>query len=655
MKLRLGLGILLVLSLSGCSLVSKKDPAKAPPDVKKQLARAEIDMTAKAYSKALKQLKAITDRHADTDAADDAYIMMGQAYCAMNDYTNCYRSYIAVMDANVYSPREVDASIGAANALQKLGRFDEALSMTNRGLKVSNLSPEAKTRLYELRYQILQQTGDRLETLKALVRLSEDSAKEEQKHRYRIRATEIVESNLSEAELETVATDAGFGSVRAVALFRVGSAYFEQRDYNRAESYLSRLKGIDSNSDLTAQAQLILDQIEARRRVDPLVIGAVLPLTGKYANIGYKTLRGLQLGLGVAGNDSSSFKLAVIDSAGNADTARRAVERLVVEDSAIAIVGDITSKTAEAVAQKSDELGVPVVALSQKSGLTEMGQYVFRNALTSEAIVKELVRSAMVDHGMKRFAILYPNDAYGVEYANLFWNEVREHGGEIRGAQSYAPKGADLRGPIQRLVGDFYLEPRMDEYNYLLKDWYGKQKVITSRNAPPEDLLKPLVDFDAIFIPDNVANLGQVASMLLYQDVDKIRLLGTNLWNSEELVTRGTKLIENSLFVDATSSLGDGFKRTEFYRKFKETFGEEPSVFEAQAYDSALALRQVVVSGARSRTALRDALLGLRSFAGSAGPVSVLQNREFARPLAVLTVTGGQLSIVKPTVSTDKN
>lgn len=650
--------IAIILSASllcSCGLARKKEPVPAPVSIKTELSQIEIDINARAYKKALRRLNAITEQYSQTDAADDAYILMGRAHCLNNDFNKCYRAYISVINSEFFSPREVDASIGASRALIKLGRYDEALSLSQRALKVGNTSKQTKLEIYQLRYDVLRNTGDRLESLKVLAWLSQNVESEKLRKKYEIRAVEIVESNLKDDELKSVADDSSFGPYRHVALYKVGVAYFEQRDYSRAESYLERLKSMAPESDLATEATTIIEQIEARRRVKPLVIGAVLPLTGRYKNVGYKSLRGLQLGLGVVGPDNSRFKLAIIDSAGNPDTARRAVERLVVEDSAIAIVGDIVSRTAEAVAQKSDELGIPNIALSQKSGLTEIGSYVFRNALTSRAIVTELVRSAMDDHGLKKFAVFYPNDPYGVEYANLFWDEVLKRGGEIRAAQSYPAKSPDLRGPIKRAVGTFYLEDREQELHTLLKDWYAEQKVINSRTSAPDDILKPVVDFDAVFIPDSINNMAQVASMMLFNDIDGVRLLGTNLWNSKELAKRGTKLIEDSLFVDAETSLQGGLNKTDFERKFRAVFGQKPSVFEAQAYDTGLALRQLIVSGNRSRVGLREAISELSSFSGAVGKIQVDQNREFSRPLAVLSVVDGKISAPRkiPETQTD--
>ncbi|MEZ4870938.1 MAG: penicillin-binding protein activator [Bdellovibrionales bacterium] len=389
---------------------------------------------------------------------------------------------------------------------------------------------------------------------------------------------------------------------------------------------------------ISDRAQKIVEQIDARRKVSPRTIGVVLPLSGRHSEVAYRTLQGLQLGLGIYGNDRSNFKLAVIDSETNPDQARRATERLVIEDHVIAVVGSLLSRTAVAVASKADELNVPNITLSQKSGLTEIGTNVFRSALTSKMQVQELVRTAMDEKGMKRFAVLYPNDRYGVEFTNLFWDEVKARGGEIVAAQMYPPKSTDFSGPIKRLVGTFYIDDRRDEYQRVLRKWYSKQKYINSRISPPNDILPPIIDFDAIFIPDNVRAVGQIAPALAYHDVNKVTLLGTNLWNSPALIDRAQQYVQNTIFVDGVLLTDEEFQKSKFYRDFYSTFNSYPTIFEAQAYDVGLLLRQLILSGEQTRGDLQAALQKVKGFQGSLGEISMQADRELSRNLVRLSV-----------------
>jgi len=630
--------------LASCSIMkTKRPPQVAPPDLKSELAKIEIDIAAGAQKKALIRLKKIINKFNNTDLADDASIMMGELYYSIGDYDSSYKAFISVVNSDFFSPREFDALLWASKALVKLGRYDEALSLTDQGLRFRDIPISSKIELYQIRFTVLNQFGDRLDALRALIYLSKNSPEKRKQELFRLKAMDFIESRLSEKDIEAVADNSRYGFVRGYAVYRVAQSYFEQRDYRRAKNYFEEVIKLLPNTDLSSQSKNLIKQIDARRKVSPKTIGAILPLSGRHSKVGYRSLKGLQLGLGIYGKNKSSFNLAIIDSEGNPDVARRAVERLVTEDHVIAIVGSLLSKTSVAVAAKSDELGVPNIALSQKSGLTETGEYVFRNALTSESQIKHLVESAMKGFGLRNFAVLYPNDPYGVEYTNLFWSEVLKRGGRIIAAQPYRSNETDFRGPIQRMVGTYYLSGRSDEYKLLYKDWLKKQRSLKTRRSPPEELLPPIVDFDALFIPDNTKAVGQIAAMLQVQDVKNIKLLGTNLWNNKSLVKRGQKLVEGSLFVDGLLTSDRSFRNSRFYGEFKRIFKRPPGIFESQAYDAGLILRQIIASGSRSRIGVKEELVNLKNFSGSIGILSTNENRELKRPLIDLTVENGSI------------
>jgi branched-chain amino acid transport system substrate-binding protein len=462
---------------------------------------------------------------------------------------------------------------------------------------------------------------------------------------FRIRSAEIIEGKLSPEQLQQLADNLKDSSLHAQVLFRQGQISLDNKDQSAARKYFAQVISLNPNSDLGKRAQDLLDQLEAVRRVEPKTVGVVLPLTGKFSAIAEKTLRGVQMGLGLYKDNVSSFKLAVVDSEGNPDTARKGVERLVKEDNVISIIGSVLSKTAPGVASKSAELGVPDITLAQKSGVTELGSTVFRNSLTSEMQVRFLAKTAIEKLGMKRFAILFPNDQYGVEYANIFWDEILARGGSITSAQSYSPKETDFRYVVQRLVGTYYLEDRADEYKARLKDWSEHEgKRMAGRNTPPEDLLPPSIDFDAIFIPDSAKTLGQISAMLAYNNVRDVKLLGTNLWNVPGLAKRAGNSSRDLVFVDSFVSSDPKFQNSSFVRDYKNLFGEEPGIFEIQGYDSALMLRQLISSGNSSRESLALALNKLHDFQGALGAISVTSDREMLRPLEALTLQNGEIT-----------
>mgnify|MGYP000275837742 CR=1 FL=1 len=455
------------------------------------------------------------------------------------------------------------------------------------------------------------------------------------------KAMNLVSTKLSLEDLDDVSSDSDFGAVRAFARFLLGEKAFERRDFSTARKHFSAVVSLVPESDLAVQAKPFLQQIEAIDEVEPYTIGTVLPLSGRNANIGQRALRGLQMGLGLH-KPKSKFRLAIADSEGNSDLAALGVQRLLVEDKVMAIVGSVLSRTAAAVAAKANSLGIPSLALSQKASVTEIGPTVFTNSVTAELQVRQLVRTAF-QNKMRKFAILYPNDAYGVEFANAFWDEVLARGGEITSVQSYDPKATDFRYVVQRLVGKFYIEARSEEYKLKGKELEAKHKneKKSARDNSEEDLLDPVQDFDAIFIPDSTRAMGQMSAFLSFAGVRAVKLLGTNLWNNGDLVKRAGNFKDNLIFVDSPR---DGLLQSSFAKEFKQIYGEDPSIIEAQAYDAGLLLSEAIDNqGARSRKALADTLKTLENTKGSTGLLHMGSFRSVDRPMVSYTLMGGQI------------
>ncbi|KHD87287.1 MAG: branched-chain amino acid ABC transporter substrate-binding protein [Bdellovibrio sp. ArHS] len=483
-------------------------------------------------------------------------------------------------------------------------------------------------------------TEDALEYLKLLVNKSVQAPTKTEQDANRLHAIDIVENKLNEDQLEEVADGSDFGYLRAHAMYRLGELALDKKDTSAAKKYFSAVNDFVPGTDQAIRAQEMIQQLDASKNVHTETVGVILPLSGKNAPVGQRALRGLEMGLGLH-IPGSGFKLAVMDSEGNPDSARRGVERLVKEDNVIAIVGSLLSKTAPAVAAKSDELGVPTVALSQRSGLTEIGPTVFRNSLTSGMQVRALVRTAMENLGMKKFAILYPNDAYGVEFTNIFWDEVLARGGQITAVQNYSTKETDFRLVIQRLVGTYFGEARQDEFNLRLKELQHSDKKRSVRQSNLENVLPPIADFDAIFIPDSVKAMGQISAMLSYNDVKNVKLMGTNLWNTKDVARRAGNFSNNLLFVDSLTPTAQDKSR--FVAEYRALYNEDPSLIEVQAYDAGLILRQLIVAGADSREKLTEKLSQLNRFPGALGALSMNSEREIERPVTALTVEKGEV------------
>ncbi len=471
-------------------------------------------------------------------------------------------------------------------------------------------------------------------------------------------AEEIIFTRLSSSQLESAAHDPSLIAHRPLILWQLGQLYQKNHRTSQALENYKALGLQYPQHHLTIQANKMIALMQASQDVDSNVIGAVLPLTGKNANVGQHALNALRLGLGLNKPDSK-YRLAVFDTQSSADLAASGVDKLITDDKAIALVGGLSSKEAAFIAQRADLLSVPFIALSQKPGLTNIGDFVFRNSLTPEMQIDQLVSFAFQKLSARRFAILYPNDTYGVEFANIFWDQVLAHGGQVTAAQTYDSKDNDFTGVIQKMIGTYYPEARPEEFKERLEELKKskKERAEKNKNKPPvvkntreheaeETILKPLVNFDVLFLPDNGKTLGQIMAFMKINDVTNITYLGTNIWNNPDLVKRTSSQKENIYFIDALDPNDNSVRETAFFKEYFTEYNEEPTLIEMQSYESAKILRDLIGSGGTSRDSLASKLRIMGRSTGVTGELRMSNTREIERPVHVLSLENGLLKKV---------
>jgi ABC-type branched-subunit amino acid transport system substrate-binding protein len=97
--------------------------------------------------------------------------------------------------------------------------------------------------------------------------------------------------------------------------------------------------------------------------------------------------------------------------------------------------------------------------------------------------------------------------------------------------------------------------------------------------------------------------------------------------------------LQNSLFVDGFFTESNLPLTSQFVARYLESFGDKPGYLEAQAYDTMrLLIDALNQPGVTSRPALRNALLGIQSLSGVAGPASVGPEGEVHKPPFFITI-----------------
>jgi ABC-type branched-subunit amino acid transport system substrate-binding protein len=186
---------------------------------------------------------------------------------------------------------------------------------------------------------------------------------------------------------------------------------------------------------------------------DSTTIGAILPLSGKNAGIGKMMRAGIETALRIL-NADHDFEVVVLDTAGDAELTRQHLRALKDEHRAIAVIGPAAGTTAMAAAQEAEALGMPLITLTLKPGVTGAGPHVFRNFSTHDVEARMLAGYAVKTAGMERCAIIHPDSTYGRGMAKWFSQSVAELGGEVSTTHPFAPTESNFVEIATKLAGE---------------------------------------------------------------------------------------------------------------------------------------------------------------------------------------------------------
>jgi branched-chain amino acid transport system substrate-binding protein len=362
--------------------------------------------------------------------------------------------------------------------------------------------------------------------------------------------------------------------------------------------------------------------------VDPYAVGCILPLSGRNAAYGNRALDAVLLAARVFNvAKETPIRVLIEDSQSDAVVAGAAVEKL-ARAGVTCILGPLGSQEALEAAKEAQRLKIPILTLTQREGITGVGDHVFRNFLTAPMQVRTVVQYAQAELGLRRFAILYPDDPYGHEMARLFREEVRRKGGEIRKEKSYKADQTDFGEEILALSGVTPASPDMEVVGG-----------VATKTDP---------GFEALFIPDFSYRVAMIVPQLAYHDITGIRLLGTSGWNSPELLKADPGYLQGAVFVDGFFAGSFRPEVNDLIEDFYTAYGREPDAMEALVYDAAdIAVKLLLENRGGTRDAFRKGLAQVKGYPGVSGKTSFPASRDAEKDLFILTVKDGRIIQVK--------
>lgn len=352
---------------------------------------------------------------------------------------------------------------------------------------------------------------------------------------------------------------------------------------------------------------------------ETVTIGAVFGLSEAVSVYGVPQRQAVELAaeeINASGYLGEGRTLNVLfeDSAGNRDQAIAAMTKLVEENQVLAVLGPTLSSEAFAADPIAQENGTVVMGVSNTAlGLTDIGDYIFRNSLPEAAVIPGTIAQAKDILGLTKVGLLYGNDDdFTVSGYEVFKQALTDNEIEILGEETFAKGDVDFNAQLTNLIG-----------------------------AEPDALVVSALAAEATQIILQARSLGYEGP-----------IIGGNGFNSPA-VLRDTGEASEGLIVGGAWNYGNP-NPTESSVKFVEMYeakyeGQSPDQFAAQAYTGAWLMATAIRCAdfaadddlAAQRTAIRDALGAITDFDSPLGVFSFNEREPQHDPIAQI-VSGGK-------------
>lgn len=611
--MRLNQPILLVRVLLCAASLFFLSACEMPPDVtdgvegpaKQLYYRAETQFRNRVYAPALDLFQSYLTQYPEGPDAARAMLRVGQSYAAMRRYDEARRVldqlFVRYRGADVVS----DARLEYLKTYLAERRYREIISRADTMLR-SGIAPSAAGPIYEVLGDAYLADGSPVDAVYFYGRANQTSRdKGLESQRLTQRLTKIREASrlLNPDEIMALMTRVTDETTKGYLMYHLALQNVESERYLDAVRTLRQFTEGFADHPYAPQARKLMQELETHYQTvggAPRRIGCLLPLTGSYKIFGNRALRGIEFAI-QENAASETVNLIIRDTESDPGIATTRVAEL-AEQEALVTIGPIA--TAESAAIAAQDYGMPIITLTQKANVPQLGDYVFRHFLTPEMQVRAIVSYAMNRLRIQRFAILYPEEKYGTTFMNLFWQEVSSSGGTLSAVESYGVDQKDFSGPIRALA-------RLRR------------------------------DFDAVFIPDAPQKTGLIIPQMAFYNVSNVYLLGTNLWHSDELIRMARRYVQGAVIPDVFFADSQNPAVQSFVRRFEQRYGEKPGFIEALTYDTmTMLLRMLGEYRIVSRADVRDTLINMVRFQGVTGLTSFDVDGESRKALYMISVEG---------------
>lgn len=333
-------------------------------------------------------------------------------------------------------------------------------------------------------------------------------------------------------------------------------------------------------------------------------IGVITPFTGHLSYLGEATKQGLELAKDeinqAGGIHGKKIELIYEDTQSEPKTAVTAVNKLISIDKVPVVIGDITSAATLAVAPIVERNKVVLFANGASSPkVREAGDYVFRNWNSDDFEARVMANFAFQKLGLRKAAIIYINDDYGLGLKSAFEKYFQQKGGLIVTSMSYEPDEINFRSHLLKIRG---------------------------------------LGIDAVYLVGFPRELGRLVKQSQELKI-KTQFLSSVGVESQEFLDLAGEAANGIIFTAPsfnTESSSQLIK--EFVVNFKERYGKVPDVVSATSYDALNIVVNAIRDGGYNTKGIKQALYNTKNFPGVSGITTIDEYGDVSKPVSIKVI-----------------
>ncbi len=347
---------------------------------------------------------------------------------------------------------------------------------------------------------------------------------------------------------------------------------------------------------------------------ETIKIGFVFSMTGGAAAYGATQKEGAALAVEqINAAAGAGLKIAPIfeDDASVPQQGTNVYNKLINGDKVAVVIGPTLSNTAKITNPIAQQIGVPVLGVSNTAGgITEIGDYIYRNSLTEAVVIPYTIKVAKEKLGLKKVVLFFGNDdAFTKSGADVFRKVLQAEGIQILGEQTFAK-------------GDRDFSPQLTQ--------------IKSQNP------------DAIFCSALVEEASGIVSQARQLGIPKtVRIIGGNGFNSPALIKNAGEASDGVIVGAAWNISSTNPLNVKFVDDYTKKYNQPPDQFAAQAFAGVhIAYQAAKAAGAAdNRKAIRDAMVKIKGLDTLLGQFSFTEGRDADHSPVVQEVKGGKFVV----------